>query len=347
MSDEMKVPRQRAMSLTHQLNYDGSLDLGVMHDLVESFGGRVISQTHDHMEVELDSERAKELMREYNARDVASTFEAFKKANLAKVRNRLTESITQLGNIYGRLARDHELYARLVPADSFDGENARRWAVRNAQLAGYDDYVDELISRYLDEPGVSDQMRQWLLGGHWARAKHLECLKSSGRLRELMALTEDEGTASTLAFAIITLEETSKEIERWEGAAMDKPPWELRDAFKEAETLGQTLLDLDSSATAEEREAAFRETGDAFKALAKEAGRWARYHSGVATQTAITSRLHALDSAQKEEHIKALRTALENVLNAETLEEAEVIASRELAVSMGYADPGEEELDVD
>jgi len=331
------------MGLTHQLNYDEGLNPVVVHDLVDAFGGRVVSQIHDCMEIEIAPEKAQALMLKYDVKDIGASFEAFKKEKLDAGRARLSAAIIELGNLYGRLARDHELYARFVAADTFDGENARRWAVRNANLAGYGDYADELITQYLDEPGVSDRMRQWLLGGHWARAKHLECLKSAGNLRELMARTADEATANVLAFAIITLEETSKEIERWEGAAMDTPPWELRDAVKEARTLSESLLNLDSSASDEEREAAVREAGEAYAELVKEAGRWARYHAGVATQAAITARHQAIHEAQQEEQIKALRAALEDVLKAGTLEEAEMIASRELAVSMGCAEPGEED----
>ena len=116
-----------------------------------------------------------------------------------------------------------------------------------------------------------------------------------------------------------------------------KLPWELRDVAAEVESLEQTLMAIDDL-TSEERESAIREASEVCQRLLKEAGRWVRYHSGVATRAALDSRLFAFEGAETKEHVKALRQALENVLNCDSLKEAQTVASRELALMKETSD---------
>jgi len=243
----------------------------------------------------------------------------------------LFEGNNELKRLYRHLARVHAEYADSVSAATFDGQNARMCAVRDAMLAGDDDYANALVTAYLEDPAAGDRLKSWFLGGHWARSTHLECQRAAAHLRDVMSRAELDD-ASLLAFAILTLDRASATIVRWESATAGSPPWELQEAAREAQELSEAMSNLDVNATDEELEAARRETGAAYTRLIKEAGRWVRYHSGVATEAAITARRFGRGDLQNREHIEDLQGALKAVLGAETLEEAKVVAARELAV---------------
>jgi hypothetical protein len=343
-TSEEQVPRESAMFEAFQINYGDSPDHTLLGQLVTEMRGKVEHETHDSVVISLpeaNAHEAKELMARYCEADVKATMSWIRRRTIDKLRAELTDAIWKLDEHHAKLADLHEQLANLLPPDSFEGDNARRYAIFNARMARLDDYVDALMEKFLSEDGATEHLRRWALGDNWRESCHQRCVSAAADLQDIMATTDDEERATRLAFAVLVVRDAAKLIEWWERATAEHPPHELREVATAVNTAIDTLLEREEDADPIELMANLVDMQADVRDLLGETTRWVSFHSNVATQNAIAARRFEREVRAAEQRNEELTRVLEAVMAAGSLEEVQLLAARELAVT-GQVDPEEE-----